>query len=164
MACCSRCASSISTAVARRPSAPISSPASRRARAEPAAARASTAMRALFPGSFDPPHLGHLDLIRRAAALLDELVVGVAGNPDKQAFLAVDERIALLRADCAALATVRVVGYQGATTTFAAANGCGVLVRGLRNAGDLEAEQAMAEINRGHGLDTLLLPARSQLL
>jgi pantetheine-phosphate adenylyltransferase len=119
-------------------------------------------MRALFPGSFDPPHLGHLDLIRRAAALMDEVVVGVAGNPDKQAFLAVAERIALLHADCAGLATVRVVGYQGATTAFAAANGCGVLVRGLRNAGDLEAEQAMAEINRGNGLDTLLLPARSE--
>jgi pantetheine-phosphate adenylyltransferase len=119
-------------------------------------------MKALFPGSFDPPHLGHLDLIRRAAALMDELVVGVAGNPDKQAFLTVDERIALLRADCAGLATVSVVGYQGATTAFAAANGCGVLVRGLRNAGDLEAEQAMAEINRGNGLDTLLLPAQSR--
>ncbi len=119
-------------------------------------------MKALFPGSFDPPHLGHLDLIRRAAALLDELVVGVAGNPDKQAFLAVDERIALLRADCAGLAGVRVAAYQGATTAFAAANGCRVLVRGLRNANDLEAEQAMAEINRGNGLDTLLLPAQSR--
>jgi pantetheine-phosphate adenylyltransferase len=118
-------------------------------------------MRALFPGSFDPPHLGHLDLIRRAAALFDELVVGVAGNPDKQAFLAVDERVALLRADCAGLANVRVAAYQGATTAFAAANGCGMLVRGLRNAGDLEAEQAMAEINRGNGSDTLLLPAQS---
>lgn len=121
-------------------------------------------MRALFAGSFDPPHLGHLDLIGRAAALMDELVVGVAGNPDKRAFLSVDQRIALLRADCAGLATVRVVGYLGATTAFAAANGCGVLVRGLRNANDLEAEQAMAEINRGNGLDTLLLPAQSRHL
>jgi pantetheine-phosphate adenylyltransferase len=121
-------------------------------------------MRALFPGSFDPPHLGHLDLIRRAAALFGDLVVAVAGNPDKQAFLAVEERLALLRADCADLAGVRCALYQGATTAFAAANGCGVLVRGLRNANDLEAEQAMAEINRGNGLDTLLLPAQSRHL
>ncbi len=121
-------------------------------------------MKALFAGSFDPPHLGHLDLIRRAVALLDELVVGVACNPDKQGFLAPEQRVALLRGECAGLANVRVATYQGATTAFAAANGCGVLLRGLRNAADLEAEQAMAEVNRAQGLDTLLLPSRSSHL
>jgi pantetheine-phosphate adenylyltransferase len=121
-------------------------------------------MRALYPGSFDPPHLGHLDLIRRAARLCDDLIIGVAENPDKRPFLSAERRVLLLQAECAALRAVRVVSYRGATTAFAAAQGCAVLIRGVRGAHDLEAEQAMAEVNRSNGLDTLLLPSSSQLI
>ena len=119
-------------------------------------------MKALYPGSFDPPHLGHLELIRRAAALVDELVVGIAVNPDKAPYLAIEQRLALLRADCAELRNVSVVSYQGATVQAARALGAGALLRGLRNANDLEAEQAMAQVNRAHGFDTLLLPSASE--
>ncbi len=119
-------------------------------------------MKALYPGSFDPPHLGHLDLIRRAAALVEQLTVGIAENPDKRPFLSVERRIALLRAECHGLANVSVVSYQGATVSFARAHGIDVLIRGLRNANDLEAEQAMAQVNRANGFDTLLLPSASE--
>lgn len=116
-------------------------------------------MKALYPGSFDPPHLGHLDLIRRAARQVDHLVIGVALNPDKQPLLSAEQRIALLTMLSRELGNVSAAAYQGATVTFAKAQGCGVLVRGLRNAADLDAEFGMAQINRAHGLDTLFLVA-----
>jgi pantetheine-phosphate adenylyltransferase len=119
-------------------------------------------MKALYPGSFDPPHLGHLDLIRRAAVLVQHLVVAIAVNPDKQPFLPTEQRIALLRGECRDLANVSFASYEGATVNFARANGVAVLIRGLRNANDLEAEQAMAQVNRANGLDTLLLPSASE--
>jgi pantetheine-phosphate adenylyltransferase len=121
-------------------------------------------MKALYPGSFDPPHLGHLELIRRAAALVDELVVGIAVNPDKTPYLPIAQRLALLRADCAELQSVSVVSYQGATVHAARALGAGALLRGLRNANDLEAEQAMAMVNRSNGFETLLLLSSSEHL
>jgi pantetheine-phosphate adenylyltransferase len=123
-------------------------------------------VKALYPGSFDPPHLGHLDVIRRAAGLCAQLVVGVAVNPDKRAYLPVDERVALLRDACTALGNVEVVQYAGATVHWAQAHGVRTLVRGLRTASDMEAEAPMAAIHRGHGFETLFLlgdPALSHI-
>lgn len=114
-------------------------------------------MKALYPGSFDPPHLGHLDLIRRAAAQVDHLVVGVALNPDKQPLLSAERRVGLLNELSRELGNVSAIAYAGATVTFAKAQGCTVLVRGLRNAADLDAEFGMAQVNRANGLDTLFL-------
>jgi len=117
-------------------------------------------MIALFPGSFDPPHRGHLDLIRRAARLADRLVVGVAVNPTKQPFLSSDQRVALLRGECAGLANVAILSYSGGTAAFAAAQGATVLVRGVRGAADLDAERAMAAVHRdAAGIETVLLAA-----
>ncbi len=117
------------------------------------------AITALYPGSFDPPHLGHLDLIRRAAAQVDRLVVGVALNPDKQPLLTAEQRVALLTTLARDLKNVTAIAYAGATVAFAKAQGCTVLVRGLRNAADLDAEFGMAQVNRANGLDTLFLVA-----
>ena len=114
-------------------------------------------MRALYPGSFDPPHLGHLDLIRRAAAACEHLVVGVARNHDKQAAHPIEQRVAWLATLTADLPGVEVVAFSGATVTFAKERGLRVLIRGLRNHADFEAEQAMATVNRSHGCDTLFL-------
>lgn len=114
---------------------------------------------ALYPGSFDPPHLGHLDLIRRAAAQVDRLVVGVALNPDKQPLLSAEQRVALLTTLTRELPNVTAIAYQGATVAFAKAQKCTVLLRGLRNAADLDAEFGMAQVNRANGLDTLFLVA-----
>jgi pantetheine-phosphate adenylyltransferase len=119
-------------------------------------------MKALYPGRFDPPHLGHLDLIRRAAKLADELVVGVVTEPGKPAFLPAPRRVALLHAACAGLTNVSVVAYRGATVAFARKHGVTVLVRGLRGAADLEAERVMAEVNRANGFDTLFLASAVQ--
>lgn len=123
-------------------------------------------MKALYPGSFDPPHLGHLDVIRRAARLCDQLVIGVAGNPDKKPFLPAMSRAEVIRAECAALRNVEVVQYTNATAHWAKANGIQVLIRGLRHAGDLEAELPMAAIHRANGFETLFLacdPALSHI-
>jgi pantetheine-phosphate adenylyltransferase len=117
------------------------------------------AITALYPGSFDPPHLGHVDLIRRAAAQVERLLVGVALNPDKQPFLRAEQRVALLTTLVRDLGNVTAVAYTGATVAFAKAQGCTALVRGLRNAADLDAEFGMAQVNRANGLDTLFLVA-----
>lgn len=116
-------------------------------------------MKLLFPGSFDPPHLGHLDVIRRAAELArsggGELLVAVADNPDKPGWLAIDRRIALLAELCREVPGTRSVSFRGATVLFAQTNGVDALVRGIRNPLDFEHEKAMAEVNRSHGVDTL---------
>lgn len=122
----------------------------------------AASVKALYPGSFDPPHLGHVDLIRRAAAQVEHLVVGVALNPDKQPLLNAEQRIALLTSVARELKNVTAIAYTGATVAFAKAQGCTVLVRGLRNAADLDAEFGMAQVNRANGLDTVFLVADAQ--
>lgn len=114
-------------------------------------------MKALYAGSFDPPHLGHIDVIRRAARICDQLVIGVAGNPEKKPYLPAMARAEVLRAECAGLRNLEVVQYTGATVQWARSNGVNALVRGLRSASDLEAEAAMATINRSNGFETLFL-------
>ena len=114
-------------------------------------------MKAFYPGSFDPPHLGHIDVIKRAAKVCDQLVVGVGGNPEKKPFLPAMTRCELIRAECAGLRNVEVVQYSGATVHWAKSNGVTCLVRGLRSAGDLEAEAPMATVNRANGFETVFL-------
>src|SRR4051812_23679187 len=106
-------------------------------------------MRALYPGSFDPPHLGHLDLIERVAHLVDHLVVAVAVNPDKKPFLALERRVELLRSLCNGLGNVVVDSYRGQTLAFAKRRSANVLVRGIRNGADLEVERGMSTVHRG---------------
>lgn len=114
-------------------------------------------MKALYPGSFDPPHLGHLDVIRRAARVCEHLVVGIAANPEKKPYLPAMSRAEIIRAECAAVRNVEVVQYGGATVHWARQNGIAALVRGLRGPADLEAEAAMAAVNRSQGFETLFL-------
>lgn len=113
----------------------------------------------LFPGSFDPPHLGHLDIMQRAATLAraagGELLVAIADHPEKRAFLSLDQRLALLSDLCPGDRPTRIVTYRGATVHFAQQNRVTALVRGLRNPLDFEHEKSMAEINRSHGFDTI---------
>ncbi len=115
--------------------------------------------KALYAGTFDPPHCGHEALIRRAATLVDELIIGVATNPEKKPTLSEQQRVDLLRTLCADLKHVTVVAYSGATVKFAQEQHCSVLIRGLRNASDLAAESGIAQINRENGLDSLFLIA-----
>jgi pantetheine-phosphate adenylyltransferase len=114
-------------------------------------------MHLLFPGSFDPPHLGHLDLIRRASAL-GPVTVAVAIHPEKSGFLPVATRVDLLRAITSDL-PVTVTSYTGATVHFARQIGATTLIRGLRHGQDLEAERPLAVLNRSFGIDTVFLIA-----
>ncbi len=104
---------------------------------------------AVFPGSFDPMTMAHLDVARRAAALFDQLVVGVLHNPKKSPAFDIGQRVELIRASVADFgANVRVEAFDGLTVTFAARNGASFIVRGLRAVSDFEYEFQMALMNR----------------
>ncbi len=119
---------------------------------------------ALFPGSFDPPTRGHIDLIQRASAMFDRVVVAIAVNPDKAPLFTPAERIAMLTQIISDLGVrnVACAEYTGLTVSAAGANGCSVLFRGLRGVTDLEYETPMAQTNRhlDESVDTVfVLPA-----
>jgi pantetheine-phosphate adenylyltransferase len=104
---------------------------------------------AVFPGSFDPITNAHLDVLERAAALFDQLVVGVLRNPAKQSFFGVDERVALIRACVGDLGpSVSVESFEGLTVEFARRQGARFVVRGLRAVSDFEFELQLAHTNR----------------
>ena len=102
----------------------------------------------VYPGSFDPPTLGHLDLIERAAAFFDTLIVAVAKNTEKNSLFAADERIEMLEEITAEMDNVRVDFFTGLTVDFAREHGAIALVRGLRAVSDFEYEMTMAATNR----------------
>ena len=114
--------------------------------------------RLLYPGSFDPVTIGHMDIIRRAARLCDELVVAVMHNPEKAGALGVQKRVELLTRACAGLQNVRVIAHGGLLIDCAAQVGATAVVRGLRPLGDFETEYQMATVNRRlGGVETLLM-------
>lgn len=117
-------------------------------------------MRAICPGSFDPVTWGHLDVIGRARGLFDEVLVAVGRNSAKSNLFTLDERIAMMTEALDGRPGIRVVALHGLLADFARANGCGVIVKGLRFAGDFEFELQMAQMN-AHltGIETVLLPA-----
>ena len=103
---------------------------------------------ALYPGSFDPVTLGHLDLIARGAALFGRLVVAVADNPRKKAVFTAAERVAMLRRHTKKHRNVEVVSFSGLVVDHAKAHGLDVLLRGVRTTSDFEFEYQMALTNR----------------
>lgn len=107
---------------------------------------------AVYPGSFDPVTNGHLDVIRRASAVFDRVVVAVLANPRKTPLLPATERVAAIREalDTVGLKTDRVVveSFDGLTVDFCAARGAAFIVRGLRAISDFEAEMQLAHNNR----------------
>ena len=103
---------------------------------------------AIYPGSFDPVHLGHWDLILRAEKLVDRLVVAVLHNPAKDAAFTVSERMEMLRELVSGLPRVEVMSFHGLLVDFAKAQGAQVIVRGVRAFSDFEYEFQMALMNR----------------
>lgn len=103
--------------------------------------------RCVFPGSFDPVTIGHLDLIERAAQLYDEVVVAVLHNPAKTGRFTVEKRIELLQKACAHLPNVRFDHFEGLLVAYMRATGSRVVVRGLRGTRDFESECQMAQLN-----------------
>lgn len=104
--------------------------------------------RALYPGTFDPIHLGHVDIATRAAAIFDDLVVGVYDRPAKGLLFSLEERIELAREALRDVPDIRVMSYGDLTAEFARRIGARVIVRGLRVVSDFEWEFQMALTNR----------------
>jgi pantetheine-phosphate adenylyltransferase len=121
-------------------------------------------MKAIFPGSFDPPTKGHVDLIRRSAYLCDRLVVGVLINPDKRSLFTPEQRVDMLERCTADYNNVEVHAFTGLLVDFARQQGARLILRGVRGAADLENESAMAWANAQllPGLETLLIPASAK--
>jgi len=121
---------------------------------------------AIYPGSFDPPTLGHLDLIQRTAKIFDKLIVAVARNNEKTGLFTVTERIDMLGEMVADLPNVTVENFHGLTVDFARERGAIALIRGLRVVSDFEFELTMAINNHklNADVDTVcLMPSEPYL-
>ena len=113
---------------------------------------------ALCAGTFDRVRNGHLDIIERAAARFDAVIVGVLDNPSKQPLFGVDERVQMLEEVTAGLANVEIDPFSGLLVEFATRRGAGVVVKGLRAVTDFEFEIQMAQMNHQlTGLETLFM-------
>ena len=115
--------------------------------------------RAIYPGSFDPVTFGHLDVIRRSSALVDELIVGVLNNNTKTPLFSVEERVKILLEVTKDIRNVRVESFSGLSVDFVKNCNAGFLVRGLRAITDFEYELQMAQTNRimNPEIDTIFL-------
>jgi len=116
----------------------------------------------VYPGTFDPITLGHMDIIRRGAKLVDRLVVGVTTNASKSPMFSVDERLAMVRREAATLdADIKVVTFNSLLMDFAEAQGASIIVRGLRAVADFEYEYQMAGMNQqlNNRVETVFLMA-----
>ena len=103
----------------------------------------------VYPGTFDPVTLGHMDIIRRGAKLVDRLVIGVTTNPSKSPMFSVEERLAMVRREVADVeGDIDVVSFDSLLMSFAERQGATVIVRGLRAVADFEYEYQMAGMNQ----------------
>jgi pantetheine-phosphate adenylyltransferase len=116
--------------------------------------------KAVFAGTFDPPTNGHLDVIARAAAAFDEVIVAAGVNQSKQRLFSVEERVAMLTELAEPFGNVRIGTFDGLVVDYCRAEGAAMIVKGLRSGGDYDYELQMAQMNRKlAGVDTLFLPA-----
>ncbi|MGB7374739.1 pantetheine-phosphate adenylyltransferase [Pontixanthobacter sp.] len=104
----------------------------------------------IYPGTFDPVTLGHADIIRRGAKLVDRLIIGVTTNPSKNPMFSTDERLTAVKREVAdlGLGNVQIVGFNALLMKFARAQGASVIIRGLRAVADFEYEYQMAGMNQ----------------
>lgn len=117
--------------------------------------------KALFPGTFDPPTLGHLDIIKRSSEVCDQLYVGIAGNAEKtKEIFSLEERKEMLQAICKPFPHVKITTFSTLATAFAREHSIDFLLRGLRTFSDFEYELKMSFANRRlSGIDTIFLMA-----
>lgn len=116
-------------------------------------------IRAIYPGSFDPVTLGHLDIIKRASQTVDELIVGVLNNGGKTPLFTIDERVSMLVEVTKELSNVKVLSFSGLLVDFARQTEANIVVRGLRAISDFEYELQMAQTNHklNPQVDTMFL-------
>jgi len=120
----------------------------------------------VYPGTFDPITLGHLDIIRRGAHLVDKLVIGVTTNPSKTPMFSVEERVATVRREIADIpGDIDVVEFDSLLMDFAEAQGASMILRGLRAVADFEYEFQMAGMNQqlNDDIETVFLMADASL-
>ena len=115
----------------------------------------------VYPGTFDPITLGHLDIISRGAKLVDRLIVGVATNPSKSPLFTLDERVGQVRREIAHIGNVDVVSFDALLMHFAEEQNASIIVRGLRAVADFEYEFQMAGMNQqlNSDIETVFLMA-----
>lgn len=120
--------------------------------------------RAIYPGSFDPATYGHLDIIKRAAALFDEVIVGVLNNSVKSPLFSVEERVKILENITGDIPNVKIQSFGGLSVNFAKSCEAKVIIRGLRAITDFEYELQMAQTNRilSTDVDTMFLTTSLQ--
>jgi len=119
---------------------------------------------ALFPGSFDPITIAHVDIVMRSLPLFDKIVVGIGLNSSKQNFLSAEKREEIVKSVFLANPNIEVQTYQGLTIDFAKKIGANYMVRGIRSAADFEYERAIAQINKSMmpEAETILLLSRPE--
>ena len=119
---------------------------------------------AVYTGTFDPVHLGHLDIIARGSQLYEKLVVGVGINPDKSPLFNIEERVRLLKTVTDEFGNIEIMAFTGLAVQFVRSLGAGVMLRGLRTTSDMENEFAMSlmNLNLDSGIETVFLMASEQ--
>lgn len=119
---------------------------------------------ALFPGSFDPITIAHVDIVQRSLPLFDKIVVGIGLNSAKQNFLSAEKREEIVNSIFAKTPQVEVKTYEGLTIDFARKIGANYMVRGIRSASDFEYERAIAQINKSMmpEAETIILLSRPE--
>lgn len=115
--------------------------------------------RAIYPGSFDPVTFGHLDLIKRAKSIFEEIFIVIAVNPQKQTLFSLEERVALMKRAVKSISGIYVESFDGLTVDYAKAKKAGAIIRGLRATSDFDYEFQMAITNRklSTKIDTIFL-------
>jgi len=103
---------------------------------------------AVYPGTFDPITLGHIDLVKRAAKMFDRIIVAVANNPEKNTLFSLSERIDLVKQVFANIKNIEIKSFDGLLTEFARKQNCNIVLRGLRVVSDFDYELQMASMNR----------------
>lgn len=118
--------------------------------------------RAVFPGSFDPITLGHVDILERALPLFDEIILGIGTNSDKKYMFSLDERLRFLKETFKDEIKIKVMTYKGLTVDFCKEQDAGFILRGLRNSIDLEFEKTIGQTNyKMSGVETVFLISSS---
>lgn len=121
---------------------------------------------AIYPGTFDPPTFGHLDIIDRASKLFDKLIVALGTNPSKKTLLSLEDRVSMMKTLTGAHTNVTVEVFNGLLVDFATQRGANAVVRGLRAVSDFEYEFQMALMNRhlSSELETVFLMTSAEFL
>ena len=119
---------------------------------------------ALFPGSFDPFTEGHLNILKRALTMFDEIVVAVGVNQDKRGFFSTEQKLDIIRQATKDLKGVRAVNYEGLTIEICRELGIRHIVRGVRNMLDFENERSIADVNRrlAPEIETIIIPTAQE--